>query len=83
MANGVSGFVPPGYRPLVDRLGRLDAPALEEIARMPIDALVLHRQLLPQRFDISPLEASGFKLLWSSADDLVYGSPSSHSRPLE
>lgn len=70
--NGLSGYIPPGYLELQDRMGRFPAPECFRLLKLlPINRVVIHRTLYSSPIPRSLLEEQGFTVLYDTKEALV------------
>lgn len=74
MLNGTSGYLPPGYLALTERMGHFpSSEAIKDLQHLPIDRVVVHRNLYPLPIPATLFNAAPFRVLHDCADDLVVG----------
>ena len=70
--NGLSGYLPPGYAELQDRMAKFPAPeSLRLLGLIPIDRVVVHRTLYATPIPRSLFEKPGFRVLYDTDEALV------------
>jgi hypothetical protein len=70
--NGLSGYIPPGYTDLQSRMEQFPAPDCFRLLRLlPINRVVVHRDLYPTPIPRSLFEERGFAVLYDAGDALV------------
>lgn len=79
--NGLSGYTPPAYLELQDRMGRFPAPECFRLLKLlPINRVVIHRTLYSSPIPGSLLEEQGFPVLYDTKEALV---AEVHQAPVE
>jgi hypothetical protein len=70
--NGLSGYLPPGYGELQARMDRFPAPeCFRLLSLLPIDRVVVHRNLYSTPIPRSLFEERGFRVLYDTEEALV------------